>query len=290
MDNLLTDMNRRFNMTESGYYAGDPRVKDWPFMQGPESMVLLTALYMSFVWYGPFFMAKRQPVKGTGLMVIYNLLMVGLSLYMFVEFFAIGISQGYALLCQPVDYSTTPLGYREASVSWWYFFSKILEYMDTVFFILRKKNGQITFLHVYHHSTMAIICWYVAKYVPGGEKFYSGGLNTLVHVFMYIYYCLAAIGPQMQKYLWWKKYLTTFQMIQFLSVNVRCFVSVVMEPRCLYPRWLNVVAIVYSSSLFCLFSNFYKKSYIGTEGRAPSSTASPQPESRGSNDNRGHTD
>ena len=30
----------------------------------------------------------------------------------------------------------------------WYYASKMLEMLDTVFFILRKKNNQLTFLHV----------------------------------------------------------------------------------------------------------------------------------------------
>ena len=38
-----------------------------------------------------------------------------------------------------------------------------------VFFILRKKNSQVTFLHVYHHSTMIINWWMAAKYVPIGQ-------------------------------------------------------------------------------------------------------------------------
>lgn len=35
---------------------------------------------------------------------------------------------------------------------------------------------------------------------------------------MYGYYGLAALGPQMQKYLWWKKYLTIIQMVCWFSV------------------------------------------------------------------------
>jgi len=30
---------------------------------------------------------------------------------------------------------------------------------------------------------------------------------------MYSYYFLAALGPEMQKYLWWKKYLTRLQIV-----------------------------------------------------------------------------
>jgi elongation of very long chain fatty acids protein 7 len=35
----------------------------------------------------------------------------------------------------------------------------------------------------------------------------------MVHVIMYLYYMLAAMGPEYQKYLWWKKHLTTIQLV-----------------------------------------------------------------------------
>ena len=38
-------------------------------------------------------------------------------------------------------------------------------------------------------------------------------LNSFVHIWMYLYYALAAIGPHMQKYLKWKRYLTTMQLV-----------------------------------------------------------------------------
>lgn len=42
----------------------------------------------------------------------------------------------------------------------------------------------------------------------GGHSSFFGFLNTFVHIIMYTYYMLAAMGPKVQKYLWWKKYLT----------------------------------------------------------------------------------
>lgn len=44
-----------------------------------------------------------------------------------------------------------------------------LYFLSQVFFILRKKNGQITFLHVYHHATMIINWWLGVAYVAGGQ-------------------------------------------------------------------------------------------------------------------------
>jgi len=38
-------------------------------------------------------------------------------------------------------------------------------------------------------------------------------MNAAIHVLMYLYYGLAAFGPKIQKYLWWKKYLTIIQMV-----------------------------------------------------------------------------
>lgn len=47
-------------------------------------------------------------------------------------------------------------------------------------------------------------------------------MNALIHVLMYLYYGLASCGPKIQKYLWWKKYLTIIQMVghKLLSKNL----------------------------------------------------------------------
>jgi hypothetical protein len=51
---------------------------------------------------------------------------------------------------------------------------------------------------------------------------YSVFLNSLVHVFMYSYYLAAVLlaGNEKAKrrYLWWGRYLTMFQMVQFVSM------------------------------------------------------------------------
>ena len=93
----------------------------------------------------------------------------------------------------------------------WYYFSKMLEMLDSVFFIVRKRERQLTFLHIYHHSTMFCLWWIGVKYVAGGSSFLGAMFNCFVHVLMYGYYFLAALGPAYKKFLWWKKYLTVIQ-------------------------------------------------------------------------------
>lgn len=54
--------------------------------------------------------------------------------------------------------------------------------MDTVFIILKRKSGQLTFLHMYHHSSMFAVWWVAAKFVPGGSALTAALVNCVVHV------------------------------------------------------------------------------------------------------------
>ena len=38
-------------------------------------------------------------------------------------------------------------------------------------------------------------------------------INSFIHVLMYAYYGLSACGERIQKYLWWKRYITQAQMV-----------------------------------------------------------------------------
>lgn len=126
-----------------------------------------------------------------------------------------------------------------ARAVWLYYICKITELLDTVFFVLRKKQNQISFLHLYHHTLMPLCGFIGLKYFAGnfalshtytfrkrltkfshigGHGTLLGLINSFIHVIMYVYYMLAAMGPQVQKHLWWKKYLTVMQIVS-LSLN-----------------------------------------------------------------------
>jgi hypothetical protein len=57
----------------------------------------------------------------------------------------------------------------------------------------------------------------------GEQGVMIGCLNSLVHVIMYFYYMVAAMGPKYQKYLWWKKYMTWIQLVRCSSHRYRSF-------------------------------------------------------------------
>ena len=45
-------------------------------------------------------------------------------------------------------------------------------------------------------------------------------LNSFIHLVMYSYYGLAALGPKYQKYLWWKKYMTKMQIVSIFHCSL----------------------------------------------------------------------
>ncbi|KAJ0058663.1 hypothetical protein NL108_000368, partial [Boleophthalmus pectinirostris] len=115
--------------------------------------------------------------------------------------------------CDLIDTSNSPQSLRMVRVAWMFYISKYIELLDTVFFVLRKKQNQITFLHVFHHSVMPWSWWWGVTLTPaGGMGSFHAMVNSAVHVIMYFYYGLSAAGPRFQKYLWWKKYMTAIQL------------------------------------------------------------------------------
>ncbi|KAK9738442.1 GNS1/SUR4 family [Popillia japonica] len=216
-------------------------------MSSPFYTLGICISYVIIVKYiGPKFMENRKPLQLKNVLIVYNFLQVIFSTWLFLGIGTSGWLNGkYNWRCQPVDYSDDPETLKMVSYSWWYFFSKFTEFLDTFFFVLRKKNDHITTLHVIHHGVMPMSVWFGVKFTPGGHSTFFGFLNTFVHIVMYTYYMLSAFGPEMQKYLWWKKYLTTLQMVQFVGIMVHAFQLLFID--CNYPRafvwWIGLHAV-----------------------------------------------
>jgi elongation of very long chain fatty acids protein 7 len=66
---------------------------------------------------------------------------------------------------------------------------------------------------------------------------------------------LAAIGPQMQKYLWWKKYLTMLQLAQFVAVFIHALQLLFSNP-CNFPIFFAWMILVFAVMFTVLFAGF----------------------------------
>jgi elongation of very long chain fatty acids protein 4 len=235
----------------------DHRVEDWPLMQSPIPTVAISVSYIIISVVAPKLLQGRTiPVYYP--VLIYNFLIVLLNMYMVIELFV--TTRNYNWQCQEMDTSDDEYSLRTANVLWWYYFSKVIEMMDTMFFICKGNYRQLSFLHIYHHSTMFVLWWFGVKYVPGGNSVLGALINCCVHVVMYSYYFLAAFGPRFKEYLWWKKYITKMQLTQFFIALVHSIVS--YRTGCKWPMWMHYTLNGYLVSFLILFGNFYMVNYI----------------------------
>lgn len=250
----------------------DSRTRGWPLVDSPTPTLFYTVLYLSIVWLGPKLMKQRSAFKLTWALIPYNLAMAVLNGYIAIELFTASTRLRYSYICEPCREINHPDELQIANAVWWYYISKLFEFCDTFFFILRKKEEQLTFLHVYHHSTMFSLWWIGIKWVPSGSTFLPAMVNSAIHVLMYSYYGLSALGPHIAKYLWWKKYLTILQLIQFTCALILGMNGI--RTGCEFPLWMHYTLIMYMISFIVLFGNFYIKAYMEKGSKAFYTTAS----------------
>ncbi|KXJ77954.1 hypothetical protein RP20_CCG006019 [Aedes albopictus] len=219
---------------------GDPRAKALPFMDNPLPTFGMIVTYLAWVLVvGPTYMRDRKPLQLTRTLFYYNLFQVLLSAYMFYEMF---------------------------NLCYVYYLSKLSEFADTVFFVLRKKKSQISWLHLYHHSLTPIEAWILTKFLAGGNTTLPNIINNFVHTLMYFYYLLSSMGPRYQKYLWWKKYMTEIQIAQFIICIVHAINALVKD--CAYPKFITSLLLLNASIFFVLFMNFYWENYKKSAAKA----------------------
>lgn len=254
-------------MWQNAATGGDPRIQHMPLMQSPAVVHVIVLSYIIFVKkIGPRIMQHRPPFSLKSLLLAYNFSMM---LYNFAIFYAggtFGWWNGYSLRCQPLDTSYTRNGIGMAYTAYAFMFSKIIELLDTVFFILRKKDNQVTGLHVWHHSFMVISYYWGIKYFPGGHGSFVGFVNSFIHVIMYGYYFLSALGPGIQKHLWWKKYLTSLQMIQFTAIFIHSMQ--LLFTSCNVPNSIIIYTMFNTLVFLILFRDFFVKAYHRTQQKS----------------------
>ncbi|KAH6935031.1 hypothetical protein HPB50_002986 [Hyalomma asiaticum] len=245
---------------------GDPRTRDYPLVLNPLFVFPLVALYIYFVKVsGPRWMKDRPPFHIDGLVRLHNLLMVLVNAKLCVMLMKSAYLPGgtYSFWCQGIT-GRVEGGFEELyRTGWIYVLFRYVDFLDTVFFVLRKKFNQITHLHVIHHVMVTLNVWFWILFAPEGQAVFGLALNCFVHVVMYTYYLLANMGPSMRKYLWWKKYLTTLQIVQFVVIVVHMSIPLFVD--CGFPRYLIYMAVAQTLIVLALFLNFYKESYIKAE-------------------------
>ncbi|XVF45745.1 hypothetical protein PTKIN_Ptkin02bG0231000 [Pterospermum kingtungense] len=221
--------------------------------------ITLTVLsYISFTFILSLYRPSIARPVLKSISAVHNVFILSLSVVMALGSFVSMLSTVptfTTLVCFPKGTSATgPLFF------WAYVFylSKIVEFVDTLLIILSNSMKRLSFLHVYHHSMVVIMCYMC---LDSAQSSFSMVMftNCVVHVVMYTYFFMTTIGMRPK----WKKFVTDFQLVQFwasfLIMAMLVFYHFTGAGCSGILSWcFNAAFIV---SLLFLFSDFHAKSY-----------------------------
>ncbi|KAH8288690.1 hypothetical protein KR054_007948, partial [Drosophila jambulina] len=234
------------------------------FLASPWPTVTILSIYLLFVLkVGPWIMADRKPLVLRGFIKAYNILQILYNASLAVgACYVLFVLRPYNLKCPinlPLDHELKDM---ERLLGYGYTINKYVDLVETVIFVLRKKDRQVSFLHLFHHISMVVYVYlYTTLNGPGGPSSPMLLLNAIVHTIMYSYYFLSSISPAVQASLWWKKYITIAQLIQFAFLMVFC-ILMLAQNDCQAPRFVGYVIGAMSASFTVMFGKFYYRTYV----------------------------
>lgn len=196
-------------------------------------------------------MKKRTvPYEINKILYIYNLFQIIINLY---------VIYGLREFASFPNIFSINKAYSDNIVYFTYlhYLSKYLDYFDTYFIILKcKSNTQLSFLHVYHHSTIGLIWGYLLLCGDAnGTASYGCFINSIIHLIMYSHYLVTSMGYKNP----FKKYITQLQLTQFASCIIHSFIVLLYEK--IVPKKYMFLELIYHMSMIVLFKNFYNSSY-----------------------------
>jgi len=216
----------------------------------PYFMSIATMGYFSMIYILSKYMKGKKAYSLKTPMLIYNNAQIMLNIYMI-----------YGLSCvvsYPNFYGIN-IAYT-ANLRYFvyiHYLSKYFDYFDTFFIILRRKeNQQLSFLHVYHHSTIGLIWGFLLHNEHGnGTASFGCLINSIIHLIMYSHYICTSLGYKNP----FKKYITRAQLLQFTLCLMHSLIVIALED--IVPKQYAIIEFAYQTSMLILFSQFYYKSY-----------------------------
>ena len=153
----------------------------------PVAALAIAAAYASSVFFGYKAMRARKRLRTGWLAPAQNLLMTIASLYTFGETcFALSGAAPCAL--------HGPCGAPGTRVLYLYYLLRVCALTDTFFVVARKRDRQLTVLHVVHRAAMVFPAWSTAILHPGRNVALVCASSSLVDALVYAYYGIASLG------------------------------------------------------------------------------------------------
>ncbi|XP_077267689.1 very long chain fatty acid elongase AAEL008004-like [Temnothorax americanus] len=242
----------------------DPRVADLPLVSSSYQIPLIIFAYLYFVLgCGSRFMKNRPPYALTTFMKLYNIGQILANVWLIYDIIDAGLFSTHSLfVCPKFDYSYNYIPMRLTRCAWYFFLLKIFDYVETIVFVLRKKDNQISGLHLYHHVSTLLLSWAGVRFYAVAPMVLTCVINCFIHTIMYTYYFLAAWGPNVQKAVApLKRWITIAQMIQFVMLILYGSQKLVLKDCEIVSNYVLMLFVGNVVINFFMFHNFYQKTY-----------------------------
>lgn len=144
--------------------------------------------------------------------------------------------------------------------AWFYLFafSKIFEFGDTVFIVLRKQR--LLTLHWVHHILTLIYAWFMMYDLTSNSRWLCS-MNFAIHSIMYSYYGSMASGTRVRKSI--ASLITLLQIVQMvLGVGMETVTLWFPQTVCYKPTELSYFGLAMYFLFLILFAKFYYDKYI----------------------------
>eukprot|EP01130_Rhizamoeba_saxonica_P001321 TRINITY_DN11198_c0_g1_i1.p1 TRINITY_DN11198_c0_g1~~TRINITY_DN11198_c0_g1_i1.p1 ORF type:complete len:275 (-),score=26.84 TRINITY_DN11198_c0_g1_i1:29-811(-) len=245
LTNYFKGIDQMFASPGMKYHPQYNQYVSWPFM------LSVSGLYLVAIFVIRQFMASRKAVSPPKwVMTIYNACQVSLSLYMAVGL--LGNGKSIPNIFGINSKFTANLEYF-VYVHYW---SKAFDFIDTLLILLKKDDSRLSFLHIYHHSSILVVWGFLLHYgVANGTTSFGCGINSVIHAIMYGHYLITSLGFQNPL----KKWVTKAQLFQFFTCLAHSVVAMFFEESII--KYFAPIQLAYQTSMIVLFMNFYNTRY-----------------------------
>jgi elongation of very long chain fatty acids protein 1 len=140
-----------------------------PLMSTPFPLAAVIIIYLWFVLkIGPDLMKNRRPYDLTQIIRVYNVFQVITCTWFVYKVYQMNYSLKIIWRC--IDDLVPGTEEKIYILMWRFVLLRTFEFIETIFFVLRKKQNQVSALHVYHHVSTVVLIWIIFKYSPGNYK------------------------------------------------------------------------------------------------------------------------
>ena len=205
--------------------------------------------YICIIYLLKHFMRNRREMTLKFPIQMYNIIQVLYNIYVIAGLYDVfPMTNLYGI--------NIPYNDRIKHYVYMHYMSKYLDYFDTIFMVLRKKNSQVSFLHVYHHATVIIPWgWIVSGGHANGTAAFGALVNSLIHMIMYSHYFWTSLGYRNP----FKRCITQAQIGQFFLCSGHSLAVILYEKN--VPVKYAYGEMIYHMQMIYLFCKFYTSSY-----------------------------